>query len=766
MPILALLLSLPAFSQEAPELLPLQKDADIRLIIDISGSMKRNDPVNLRKPAVDLLIRILPDGSHAGIWTFGRQVNMLVPFKKVDEQWRDQARRQAEMINATGLFTNIGGALESAIGVPSPRNADSAHVILLTDGMVDIDRDPDRNQEERGRILNDVLARIQARGMTLHTIALSDNADAGLMKKLALATDGSHTVVDSADALMMAFIKAFDASAPADQLPIDVGNTVLVDSSVEELTALIFRRSSEKSTQLVSPDGTIYLADKKDADVRWYQTERYDLMTVKQPLEGEWRILADIAPESRVTVISNLGLRLRPLPINVLQGTVLTAEFVVTEGGTVITDPKFLALLSMRATVSRRVDGAADMPVWQVELPAGPIPERGIFSIRLPPFEVAGDYRLDLEASGQTFQRRISHPLQVSPPFGLESSEFTDSQGQTGFQLRVVPYLADFAHERIQVVASVMGPDRRKLIRPLQWDPQGFWRAAITPTASGDHLLTAKVTGQDASGEAFQHDLGPQVLGLNSERLFAVPDEEKSPLDPPPPEVAAPPAQPEIAETEPEPSAPDEEGLRDWLWVVMIIAGSGIILGTSYLFIKRRKDSPPAKDSPEVTESPAHDESAAKIGSDPMKMDWDFEPRLDEFDMEEAAAAEAEPSMEAMTSEPAKPAPEPDPLAMDLPPDSADQDEVSAIPADNDFEMDDIESDIVAWATGDASAGEKEDFAAQMLKAQGLDLEDDELDDAISHLIDELDGEPDDNDNDAQNRVPDDIDPLTGLKRS
>lgn len=759
-----LLLSLPALSQRPSELPRPPTNADIRLIIDISGSMKRNDPADLRKPAVDLLVRILPDGSHAGIWTFGRQVNMLVPFRKVDDSWRDEARRQAEQINATGLFTNIGSALENAISVPSPADAGRGHLILLTDGMVDIDRDPAKNLQERGRIQNDVLARIQARGMTLHTIALSANADAGLMKKLAQATDGSHTVADNADALMMAFIKAFDASAPADQLPIGDGNAFLVDSSVEELTALIFRRQSEKPTQLVSPDGTIYLADKQDADIQWYQTDQYDLMTVKHPLEGEWKVLADIAPESRVTVISNLGLRLRPLPINVLQGAALTAEFAVTEGNAAITDPQFLALLSARATLIRRVE-RADMPVWTDELPAGRIPERGIFAISLPSLDEAGDYRLDLEVNGQTFQRRISHPLQVSPPFSLESTELTDSQGQIGFELRVVPHLVDFAPERVQVVASVLGPDRRKQVRPLQWDSQGYWQAVITPRPNGDHLLTAKVTGQNTAGEPFQYDLGPQVLGLNADGLFAVPDDEEPEA---PPVVATPPSPPEVSEPEPLPPEQRDDGIPVWLWAVLLVAGGGVTLGLVYLIGRRRKSAPSSENPPEAA-SPSEEESFAMADTDLMKMDWDAEPKLDEFDVEEAVPEE-EPGMEDLDSEPSMETPEPEPMVMDPPPELvdpvADPVETPTLPAEDGYEMDDIESDIVAWATADATPGEKEDFAAQMRKAQGLDLEGDELDDAITNLIDELDGEPDDMDDSIQNPMPDDIDPLTGLKRN
>ena len=48
------------------------KAADIRLLIDISGSMKKNDSANLRIPSVSLLTELIPDGDKAGVWTFGQ----------------------------------------------------------------------------------------------------------------------------------------------------------------------------------------------------------------------------------------------------------------------------------------------------------------------------------------------------------------------------------------------------------------------------------------------------------------------------------------------------------------------------------------------------------------------------------------------------------------------------------------------------------------------------------------------------------------------
>jgi hypothetical protein len=64
---------------------------DVRVIIDISGSMKHNDPNNLRKPALELLVKLFPEGSKAGVWTFGQWVNNLVPSESVNKPWRDNA---------------------------------------------------------------------------------------------------------------------------------------------------------------------------------------------------------------------------------------------------------------------------------------------------------------------------------------------------------------------------------------------------------------------------------------------------------------------------------------------------------------------------------------------------------------------------------------------------------------------------------------------------------------------------------------------------
>jgi len=87
---------------------------DIRILIDVSGSMKLNDPNNLRKPALRMLNGLIPSGAKAGVWTFGRFVKRQVKPSTVNKAWRKKADAGAAQIHSNGLFTNIESALTKA----------------------------------------------------------------------------------------------------------------------------------------------------------------------------------------------------------------------------------------------------------------------------------------------------------------------------------------------------------------------------------------------------------------------------------------------------------------------------------------------------------------------------------------------------------------------------------------------------------------------------------------------------------------------------
>ena len=194
---------------------------DVRVLIDISGSMKRTDPNNLRRPALRLFTSLLPKDADAGVWTFGQWTNMLVKHGPVDKAWKDKARKAADKISSHGLRTNIEDVLRRATW--DWKRPDAGHrrsLILLTDGLVDISKKSAENAASRERILNEILPRLQQAGVTIHTIALSSESDASLLEQLAAATGGWFETIDSADGLERLFLRMFEKVSKADTLPL------------------------------------------------------------------------------------------------------------------------------------------------------------------------------------------------------------------------------------------------------------------------------------------------------------------------------------------------------------------------------------------------------------------------------------------------------------------------------------------------------------------------------------------------------------------
>lgn len=515
-----------SFAQEQSE-----KATDVRLIIDISGSMKLNDPANLRRPAVDLLVKLLPEGATAGVWTFGKQVNMLIPHKPVTESWRQAAIIKANKINSVGLYTNIGEALEKSTydSTYSTAKNFNTSLILLTDGMVDISKDPAKNQDEWRRIVEEVLPKLKEAGITVHTIALSENADQALLSQLSMATDGLDAVASNADELMQIFLQAFNKAAPVEQLPFD-GESFLVDSSIEEFTALIFYQDGSKPTQLIAPDKSIYSEGATDSTVRWFAGDGYDLVTVKRPFEGEWKVRADVAPNSRITVVSDLSLKVMPMANNLKPGQSLDLNVLFKEDGKKITSPDFLGLLD----VDLELSGAGS---WNQSLSEGGVPQNGIYSTQLDQFQGNGNYHLVINVDGKTFKRRFEHSINVRSPFAAGLTELEDAAVPT-YQLKVGAPGQDLDFNSAQLTVTIGKPDGGQDQMFLDLVNDREWGLDYQPGLNGEYSFTVKVRGQMMDGSPVTESLAPIALTVNNELLAPIPEPDQPAVEEPMPAEA------------------------------------------------------------------------------------------------------------------------------------------------------------------------------------------------------------------------------------
>lgn len=597
-----------------------QTSPDVRLVVDISGSMKQNDPNNLRQPAVELLTQLLPPGSKAGVWTFGQYVNMLVPHRPVDSDWASDAASKAGQINSVGLFTNIGAALEKA--TYDSNRADDQYktsIILLTDGMVDIDKDPAVNQREWRRIVDEVVPKLAAAGIRVHTIALSDKADSQLLNKLALATGGKAAKAKTADELMKAFLAAFDQAAPAEQVPLE-GNAFSVDSSVEEFTALIFRESKVTPTVLVGPDQAQYTQATSDGDpdVSWHSGLDYDLITLKRPLEGEWVVTTGIAPDSRVTVVSNLNLVVKPLPANLYRGQTLPLDIRLQEDGSTVTAQDFLELVTLSVITEQQDER------WVDNLSNAGIPADGVYRKRLARFNALGEFKVTISLDGKSFQRQVQHSVNVRDAFSVELRP--GAQPGMPYELHVVPYTQSIDLQQSSVIARIKTPSGQTSIIPLPLTQVDDWLLKYSPKEEGQYEFSLSIDVLEQSGNGYQYE--HPTITLN------YPEGSASPAKPAPVEQPAP-AEPEpIAEPEPE---PEDTGTPWWIYVALGV-GNLLILVLAFVAYKIIMGVKKA-DAEEVAEPPKKKEKAKKKSKKEAKAEPEPEPE-DEDEDEEPAAPE------------------------------------------------------------------------------------------------------------------------------
>ncbi|MEJ1489351.1 MAG: VWA domain-containing protein [Candidatus Sedimenticola sp. (ex Thyasira tokunagai)] len=558
---------------------PVQVDAaDARILIDISGSMRQNDPKNLRRPALRLLLGLLPDEARAGVWTFGQYVNMQVPLGQVDEAWRERARTGAAKIGSPGQFTNIEEVLKRAIADwEGASRIYQRHLILLTDGMVDISKSPGKNRISRQRIIDELVPKLKKYGAKVHTIALSERADHELMKILSNESGGWYEQVNDAEQLQRIFLRIFEKVGRPDTVPLN-DNKFLVDSSIEELTLLVFRLDGAEPTQVVTPSGQQFGFKGAPENVFWHHDEGYDLLTIADPEVGEWRLLAATDPDNRVMVVTNMKMRSSELPSRFVLGEQLPLEVYFTNKGEAITRKEFLDMIEVKSEHINDGVVSEPRPLFDDGQGGDKKAGDGNFTVVVGEGLNPGKSELIIRAEGKTFQREQRHRFELASPFNVEVID-RDAEG-TLLLISADKELVDATSLQFEVgLTSAEGNETPVMMLPGM--EEGVWETRIdTASMIGDSTLVARVFGKTASGSDLDLEFDP----ITVEGRGVLPPPEP----PPPPPEPVPPPEPE---PEPEPPVAPEEESPDWVMNAAVFGGVNLLLligaGVGFWFYRR-----------------------------------------------------------------------------------------------------------------------------------------------------------------------------------
>jgi len=303
--------------------------ADVRVLVDVSGSMKQADPKAVRGPATALLAALLPDNSRGGIWLFGSDVRPLVPYGPVSSRWDSLGAPIESSIGSTDRFTHIESALRAGIEAGETQDA-ACHVILITDGIVDVQGGKDASQASRDRILKTVTPAAQTRRCRIHTIALSDEADLPLLRQIALQTNGLFTLIDQPGDLIPVMLDALELALRSQQLPVRDG-AIVVDADILQLRFI--RLDTSSPIALRGADDEIQRGTTLPG-ISWYQGRGYEAMIWNQPKPGTYKLQSPLGATDRILIDSPVILDLIDLPPTMVanQSLGLRAEVIGPEG--------------------------------------------------------------------------------------------------------------------------------------------------------------------------------------------------------------------------------------------------------------------------------------------------------------------------------------------------------------------------------------------------------------------------------------------------
>ncbi|UCD36399.1 MAG: VWA domain-containing protein, partial [Nitrospiraceae bacterium] len=379
---------------------------DVVIVMDSSGSMKKTDPASLRIHAARLFISLLGKHDRAGVVSFSDRGYPLLGLTHTDsEENREKLVSAVSSISSDGRYTNLYAALYEGLSLLSHnrRAGGTPIIILMSDGMMDVG-DPAEDRRLAEEIRNKLSVMLEGEQIRVYTIAFTKHSDRALLEKISKLTGGFHNLALTDGDFHLVFASIFESLKSPDMLPIG-DNGFLIDSSVTEVTIVTTKESPDTQVRLTDPAGSTYSSGDTSAGLQWFASERFDMITVREPREGRWSLLFSSPEDNRAYIITNLSLQTSFDKLYATFGEPLDIRIWLERDGSTITEQEVLEKIEFALEMTGP-DGAV------TELK--PFAQKGgMYSRRIAPF-TPGNHTIRVVARGKTFEREKTAVFNVA----------------------------------------------------------------------------------------------------------------------------------------------------------------------------------------------------------------------------------------------------------------------------------------------------------------------------------------------------------------
>lgn len=510
---------------------------DVVLVMDASGSMKVTDPLGLRYEGAELFTQFLKPGDRFALVEFAEKAKVLRPLTDYEPAKEKEVKALIRTVSDTGEYTDLLSGIKEAASLLASGGDDARKlIILLSDGKMEPSPESGSSASHTATLLDEVAPELKTKGITVHSLAFSEQADKDLLAQIALGTDGVHWFTPTSDKVHQSFADLFLVVKKPQVLPL-TKKGFNVDEEIEEATFYI-NRDGEGELLVISPSGQQYTFSNRPEEIKWFKGEKFEVVTVKSPEPGLWNVGGPITADGFATVLTDLKL-VSEWPPSLYAGDqqLVQARLYDSEKPVILPEMGGVVKYAFQITPTDKVAEPVAREFLNDDGENGDLyANDGIYSAHANLTD-AGEYRLRVVARGPTFEREQNIPFRVRPQLITLSITETDQKlsededhgdghgekkhaehgghdekkddhgdgeehaSQKVVQVQLAPDLSAF--KKVELELFAVTEKKVRLLLPVfaaQKDKSKYYSPVSALPQPGTYLLKATVTGTQKKG--------------------------------------------------------------------------------------------------------------------------------------------------------------------------------------------------------------------------------------------------------------------------
>lgn len=333
-------------------------------------------------------------------------------------------------------------------------------------------------------------------------------------------------------------VKYYDSDNVTNQIPY-FDNRFRIDANIKELKLIFYRKVGSQPIILVKPDGTKLKINNlpDDNSVEWFDDRTYDLVKIKKPMAGPWQAIGKILPGSQILVLSDVEIKVEPLPEILLAGETLKVTGRLVNGDKGLSDPLFRAVINLDidffSTNNRLYDNFGAKPVqigsfvddgYGFDEKAGDGIYTGEFVLDFAPGEWLPIYHVKMPMVKRELRQK---PIILQKtPIKISVKASDEEEKNHVFTFDIDPTYVD--PNSIILQGKIVYPDKQEVAFAILEEENIERIKEFEYTEAGIHRMTVDVFGKTISGREFILTLSEFTFNAENKNGMLIPsiDEE------------------------------------------------------------------------------------------------------------------------------------------------------------------------------------------------------------------------------------------------